>query len=1092
MQLTYLLILLTFVLPLIQASGLDVYTSTAPVEAGAVSLPELVLQTGHSKSVESLVFGPDKSWFASGSFDNTIRIWDVETGRELRSLTGHSGVIRSLNCSPDGKWLASGSNDKTLRLWNLDTGKETRRFDNGDSPVDVVVFSPDGQLIAYNGANGRISVRDASDGREVQQLAGHATGVSALEFSPNGKLLASGGQDHALNIWNPYSGKLLRSITGFTDTVGPIRFSDSGDILAVGGMDKTVRLWSTSNWKKLGLLTTAGITRAVNFVNQHTVLTLDSTGEIKSWELEPKPAVLTTKQIAQREGDGESAAFSKDTSLAAVGSGAGTVNLVDLSTAKTIRVFDNHTVGYYGACFSNDGEWLGTAAFDNTVKLWDLRTGRNIPSLRGHTGRVTSVVFHPDARRVISASVDHTLRVWNITTGRSEQTLTGHSNSVSSLAVSKTGKFAVSGSADQTVGVWDLSGPSPAKFLKGHTGEVVSVAVSPDEQLIASASTDGTVRIWNVQQGKAILTIPDPSGEVDAVAFSPDGTAVASGGIDKKVKIWDTASGQLVRSLTGHDGKINSVSFSPDGTELASSSQDKTMRIWNVSNGTLKRTVSGHAGAVYSASYAADGRFLCTASDDGSIIIWRSQSGERVSTLISLKESDDWLVVTPDGFFDGSPVSWEQLAWRFDQNTFNVKPVEVFFNEFYSPGLLSDVLNGRKLPSNSNISQKDRRQPKITISIPDQSTARNVKVAIGVSQAPAGAKDVRLFRNGSLVKVWRGDVLKGNNQATLEATIPVVGGENRLTAYAFNNDDIKSSDSKIIVTGPGGKPRNGIGYLLAVGINKYSNPEFNLTYANADAEDFVQEMKRQQSDLKNFDDIKVISIKDEAATKENVLKAITGLASRIQPEDVLIIYFAGHGTAQDNRFYLIPHDLGYDGSRTALDGAGLQAIHTHGISDLELENAVEGLDAAQIVMVIDACNSGQVLEAEDKRLGPMNSKGLAQLAYEKGMYILTAAQSYQAAQEAARLGHGFLTYALVEEGLKTAAADRDPKDGQVLLREWLDFATQRVPEIQEDDIKSRQLEREKSRMQGNSSDIQRPRVFYRRETERNQLVVARP
>jgi uncharacterized caspase-like protein len=251
-------------------------------------------------------------------------------------------------------------------------------------------------------------------------------------------------------------------------------------------------------------------------------------------------------------------------------------------------------------------------------------------------------------------------------------------------------------------------------------------------------------------------------------------------------------------------------------------------------------------------------------------------------------------------------------------------------------------------------------------------------------------------------------------------------------------------------------------------------------------------MKRQQSALKNFDDVKVISIKDEDATKENVLKAINGLALQVQPEDVLIIYFAGHGTAQDNRFYLIPHDLGYEGSRTALDSAGLQAIHTHGISDLELENAVEGLDAAQIVMVIDACNSGQVLEAEDKRLGPMNSKGLAQLAYEKGMYILTAAQSYQAAQEATRLGHGFLTYALVEEGLKTAAADRDPKDGQVLLREWLDFATQRVPEIQEDDIKSRQLEREKSRMQGNSADIQRPRVFYRRETERNPLVVARP
>src|SRR4029079_18663422 len=96
------------------------------------------------------------------------------------------------------------------------------------------------------------------------------------------------------------------------------------------------------------------------------------------------------------------------------------------------------------------------------------------------------------------------------------------------------------------------------------------------------------------------------------------------------------------------------------------------------------------------------------------------------------------------------------------------------------------------------------------------------------------------------------------------------------------------------------------------------------------------------------------------------------------------------------------------------------------------------------------------LESEGKRPGQMNSKGLAQLAYEKGMYILTAAQSYQAAQEAARFGHGFLTYALVEEGLKTKAADNEPKDGQVLLREWFDFAAERVPQMQQDELNAQQ------------------------------------
>ena len=129
----------------------------------------------------------------------------------------------------------------------------------------------------------------------------------------------------------------------------------------------------------------------------------------------------------------------------------------------------------------------------------------------------------------------------------------------------------------------------------------------------------------------------------------------------------------------------------------------------------------------------------------------------------------------------------------------------------------------------------------------------------------------------------------------------------------------------------------------------------------------------------------------------------------------------------------------------------------------------------------------------------MNSKGLAQLAYEKGMYVLTAAQSYQAAQEAARFGHGFLTYALVEEGLKEAAADREPKDGSIDLREWLNYATEQVPRLQEENM----LEALRGRGiqinfagdgtapndSGNSS-VQRPRIFYRRELESNPLVVA--
>src|SRR6185503_6116110 len=156
-----------------------------------------------------------------------------------------------------------------------------------------------------------------------------------------------------------------------------------------------------------------------------------------------------------------------------------------------------------------------------------------------------------------------------------------------------------------------------------------------------------------------------------------------------------------------------------------------------------------------------------------------------------------WVVVTPDGLFDGSPGGWDKIIWRFNNNTLNYAPVEAFFGDFYHPGLLADILAGKSPKAPSDFSRKDRRQPQLKLTFaavkPDSMlTRRNVNVRVTVAQAQAGAQDMRLFRNDSLVKVWHGDVLHGKSSVNLEEAIPIVAGENRLTAYAFNHDNIKS------------------------------------------------------------------------------------------------------------------------------------------------------------------------------------------------------------------------------------------------------------------------------------------------------------
>ncbi|MGH9753075.1 MAG: caspase family protein [Blastocatellia bacterium] len=641
------------------------------------------------------------------------------------------------------------------------------------------------------------------------------------------------------------------------------------------------------------------------------------------------------------------------------------------------------------------------------------------------------------------------------------------------------------------------------------------------------------VKLWDASTGKLLQTLPQRAMFIGSLTFSPDGRWLAIG--EEAIWLWDPIARREVRAFTGHVGLINALAFSTDGRLLASGASDGIIKLWDADTGRELRTLIGHIDSIFSLNFSPDGRWLISCGLDGGIRLWETATGELQAMLITSEQEDNWLVITPDGLFDGTPGAWNQILWRFSQNIFDVSPAGTFFNEFFRPGLLADIIAGKKPKAPRNISQLDRRPPQVSLTLADgaaangnQTSARQLKVKLTVTEAPAddkhasggGARDLRLFRNGSLVKTWRGELLTDSGrQVVLEATIPLVAGENRLSAYAFNHDNIKSEDATLTITGAENLKRAGTAYILAIGVNEYSNPQYNLKYAVADAQLFGRQLRQEQARLGRFASVEVVPLLNQEATRTNILYALALLAGqaatapanapetlqklkRVEPEDAVIIYFAGHGMAYQNQFYLIPHDLGYSGSRTELDEAGLKTILARSISDRELERAFEPVDAGQLLLVIDACNSGQALEAEEKRRGPMNSKGLAQLAYEKGMYVMTAAQSYQAALEAAQLGHGYLTYALVEEGLKQGAADVSPKDGEVLAREWLDYATERVPQMQEKKMKERSglkqvkalvfVEGEEKIADVEKRSVQRPRVFYRREPETQPLIIAKP
>ncbi len=1077
-----------------------------------------------------VALSPDGNQLAKVIFDPTqplVKFFDLSSGRELRSINipDEDFTSAQFSFSSDGRLLVSGIIGKQLKLWDLTAKTKERDLGRTTSDFTIVKFSRDGRQLAL--VEGYTVRRwDTATGQELPALKVPNGGLLSLQtaaffgFSDDVKRVATGGFDTPTILWDLEAGKQILKLNGRTNMAYKVSFSADGTQLASGGRTRWdlrggrgLRITNAPADTMISLPSPDGRLLAAYSLTSDAVSILEAPTGRKLQTLVPAPI----GSVVQR------ASFSRDGAMMVV---------------------------TYGQAFDDVRKTPPSAQASpkaNQTKIWDVKSGRELTTLMVGSG-AADAGFSSDGRVVATLSSTGTVSLWDTGSGNKLRDLTsspmdkfsalGNFGSLGSTGSTKPGKkgsmptaaqiqaMQVPNMADMSAMITNVMGSMSAGTM-GRS--VTSLAFSPDGRILAVGGVesksnfdmDAMMKAATGQgQKRSKNKLPD-----DPQDFIKDMKVEAIG----QVQLWDVASGRELGALQRHGKGVTQVAFSRDGRLLASSSSDNTIKIWDVATRTELRTLVGHTTNIDSLDFSPDSRLLASACDDGATFLWDTNTGEHLVTLISLDDGGEWMVVTPQGLFDGTPVSWNQILWRYDQDTFNVAPIEWFFNEFYYPGLLADILAGKRPRVTQDVSKKDRRQPvvKLSIAAPDPAaaiTSRTIKVKIEVTDSPAdkdhaqgsGARDVRLFRNGSLLKVWHGDLLVGKPAVSFEEEITVNAGANRLTAYAFNKDNVKSKDAQLPLIGADSLKRAGTAYIIAVGLNEYANPQYNLKYALADAQSFSEETRIRQTQMGRFEHVEIVSLINENATKANILSALKRLSGesgppslkagplsalkRAEPEDTVIIYFAGHGTAQGQRFYLIPHDLGYAGERTKLNEEGLRNILAHSISDEELEQSVEGLDAEHLLLVIDACNSGQALEAEEKRRGPMNSKGLAQLAYEKGMYILTAAQSYQAALETAQLGHGLLTYALVEEGLKTSVADNEPKDGVLNVREWLDFVTERVPQMQQEKMKQARgvglqiafVEGEQNIAEPEKRNVQRPRVFYRRELEANPLIIARP
>ncbi|MEO9533201.1 MAG: caspase family protein [Crocinitomicaceae bacterium] len=746
---------------------------------------ETVLQKGHSKYVTCSDFHPSGKYAITGSYDNSIILWNLQSGKQIRIYNKHTAPVWSAVFSDDGSQILSTSADQSILLYNTLTGEIVHSWESPRDEVRQAYFSYSGNEIILSTNRDGLIIYDRNSGELIgEYYKNYAAAYQKGVISPDGLTVLNTSSYKGAEVFDLKTNDTLLSIP--FDKVYGMEYSPDGSKIALSSSKQFAKIYDATTGKEIADLTDPDSdekcdgchTKQIWSHNSKYLVTMSNKIDAILWDAQSGKKIASLYSEKYRP---HVMRFTPDDSHLVINV-HNTIVVVNLKTKKVTFEYKHDNLDYFDIQISANSELLTLPGDNNTAVVYNLKTGRKQITLAGYLNHDrddglrysyenwtdTGILKYVSMRRafaldqtqehVVIGSVDSIAQMINIKTGKVVQEFKGHSKVVLAFDFSPDGKTLATSGGDRDIIIWDISTGKAIEKLEGHRNLVFDLAYNSDGTKLVSASWDGTIGTWDLVKGGYYLK--DLGGNAPyKVDFTPNDLYIVNGDLHNRLEFWESDAVESFRNLIGNTNIVGDFDFNEDGSMIVSACWDGKVKVWDVNSGMQVARLNEHKGSVYAVSWSKESNLIASAGADNKVVLWNPVNNTIVAELIGHTDAVTDLEFTDEGrklislsaegqlkvwdvnnkSEDYSRIQISRNQWisttpagYFDGSSkalgivnyvsgMDVVPVGSLFDKYFSPGLINRMNNGESFNDRGEINSYIESSPTLAFHLSETS-----------------------------------------------------------------------------------------------------------------------------------------------------------------------------------------------------------------------------------------------------------------------------------------------------------------------------------------------------------------------------------